>query len=97
MHPPFMFTDHKVDPDFHTPKQRVKRTRPARLDLSPAPGWPPVPLVVPTALPSSPTGVPFAPGFRLQVVPPPRATWRDWFGRFLIRVGQRMILQNRPG
>ncbi len=97
MHPPFTFTDHKVGPDIYHDKPHVRRTRPMRLDLSPTPGWPPVPLVAPKEAPSSPTGTPFAPGFRLQVVPPARASLRDVVGRFLIRTGQRMILRNRPG
>ncbi len=97
MHPPFIFTDHRIGPDTFTPKPHVKRTRPTRLDLSPATGWPPVPLVLPSEVPTAPSGQPFRPGFKLYVVPPPRATWRDIVGRFLIRIGQRMILQNRPG
>ncbi len=96
MHPPFVFTDHKIGPTLEHPKPHVRRTKPARLDLSPNAGWPPVPLVVPSDVPSAPTGAPFAPGFRLQVVPPARTTWRDVVGRFLIRTGQRMILSNRP-
>lgn len=97
MHPPFIFTDHKIGPDSYIPKTHVKRTRPERLHLSPAPGWPPVPLIAPQSHPSAPSGNPFAAGFKLQVVPPPRTGWREIVGRFLIRVGQRMILQNRPG
>jgi hypothetical protein len=61
-------------------------------------GWPPVPLVAPApTLPLSPTGQVIVTGLRLQVVPEPRNALRDYVGRWLIRMGQRMILTNRPG
>lgn len=97
MHPPFIFTDHRVGPSAHRGRTHVRRGKPDRLDLSPAAtGWPPVPLVSqdPAALPSG--VVPLRAAF-VQIVPPPRATIRDRLGRFLIRLGQRMILQGRPG
>lgn len=103
MHPPFFPVDHKVGPDIrHFDERKPRRNRPQGLVLSPATtGWPPVPL-----LPSMmwdghtvalPSGVTLHPNVRLTVVPLPRNTLRDHIGRWLIRVGQRMILQNRPG
>lgn len=98
MHPPFLFTDHKVGPDIYTPKPKARRGSPARLDLTPAPGWPPVPLIAPQSiLPLGPSGRPFMTGVHLAIVPPPRDTLRDMIGRWLIRTGQRMILTNGPG
>jgi len=98
MHPPFVFTDHKVGPNICQPRPHKRRRGPTRLDLSPSTGWPPVPLVAPQGpLPLAPTGVPLITGFHLRVVPPPRDTWRDVVGRWLIRTGQRMILTNGPG
>ena len=96
MHPPFVFTDHKVSPSTHPARPHVRRTRPARLDLAPAPGWPPVPLVAPP-VPLAPAGVPLIRGGHLRVVPPPRNGWRDVLGRWMIRTGQRMILTRGPG
>lgn len=94
MHPPFIHTDHKIGPNIHSSKPKVRRTQPARLDLRPmAPGWPPMPLVEPSALAKLAAERP--PVF--YVVPTPRRVWRDILGRFLIRVGQRMILTNGPG
>ena len=90
MHPPFVFTDHKVGPDVYNPKPHMRRNLPTRLNLSPAVGWPPVPLVAPIDRP------PLL-GPQLRLVPPPRDTLRDIVGRWLIRTGQRMILRNRPG
>lgn len=85
MHPPFYIPDHPVGHD-HT---LVRRTTPQRLDLRPCrTDWPPMPLVQDPAPPVRP---------RLVVVPTPRPTLRDALGRFLIRLGQRMILNNRPG
>ena len=102
MHPPFYTVDHKIGQDirhFGDGKKLIRRSAPARLDLTPvATGWPPVPLLphdpTPVHLPS---GVTLAPRLHLQVVPPPEPTWRIVVGRLLIRIGQRMILQNRPG
>lgn len=103
MHPPFIFTDHKIGPDHlypgDTPKP-VKRSKPETLILRPmAEGWPPVPLVVPQHLlvQNAPSGHPLERQFQLRVVPDPRKTWRDTVGRWLIRLGQRMILENTPG
>lgn len=98
MHPPFVFTDHKVGPDILTSRPHQRRTRPTRLDLSPTVGWPPIPLIVPPGpLPCTPTGAPLIAGLHLRVVPPPKDTWRDVIGRWMIRTGQRMILTNGPG
>lgn len=93
MHPPFIFTDHKVSPDIFAPsdhKQQVKRSLPERLALRPVTSaWPPLPVVPEPPVPYS--------ALRLQIVPPPRGTLRDAIGRWLIRTGQRMILKNRLG
>lgn len=98
MHPPFVFTDHKVGPSFHVPGPKVRRSKPTRLDITPSVGWPPVPLIAPPGpLPLGPSGVAIVKGHYLRVVPPPRDTWRDFLGRWLIRTGQRMILTNGPG
>jgi hypothetical protein len=97
MHPPFFAVDHKIGPDIHhigAYRPAVKRGRPMRLDLTPvAVGWPPAPLV------ATFEGTSRAPDLRthLRIVPPPQHTWRDWLGRLLIRIGQRLILQNRLG
>lgn len=99
MHPPFIFTNHKVGPDIFDPKPKVRRNRPERQRVAHAAnGWPTAPAVPPQAGgPLAPSGHPIAPGFQMQVVPPPQGNWRDTFGRWLIRTGQRMILENRPG
>ena len=101
MHPPFIFTNHKVGPNPHhiSDVKHIRRGVPQRLDLRPVTtGWPPVPLIAPApTLPLAPSGQPLLRGVRLQVVPPPRNNLRDIIGRWLIRAGQRMILQNRPG
>lgn len=103
MHPPFYTVDHKIGPDIHhhdDDKPVVRRSAPARLDLTPATtGWPPVPL---QATPPADTGAVQLPSGRaafvrsqLRIVPPPQRTLRSAIGRFLIRAGQRMILENR--
>ncbi len=101
MHPPFFVVDHKIGPDtdHHSDhKPIVRRTRPERLSLDvSASGWPPVPLQMPA--PGQPPALPsgsrvFAPA-HLQVVPPPERRIRQVIGRLLIRMGQRMILENR--
>ena len=98
MHPPFVFTDHRVGPFHHQPTPKVRRSQPEVLRLTPAgPGWPAVPLVAGTAPAQLPSGHAVQQPVFLQVVPPARNTLRDAFGRFLIRTGQRMILSNRPG
>ena len=102
MHPPFIFTDHKVGPDIHHARQGrkiMRRHQPEQLRFNPAAaGWPPAPLVAPqTTLPLAPSGHSFVLGVRIQVVPAPRKTLRDQIGRWLIHIGQRMIFENRPG
>lgn len=105
MHPPFFTVDHKIGPDIHheSDSRPVKRRGSAkRLRLSPATaGWPPAPLVAPWLFTDDevtlPTGAPALSRPQLRVVPPPRRTLRDAVGRWLIRMGQRMILQNRLG
>lgn len=100
MHPPFFHVDHKIGPDIHhagDDRPVVRRGVPARLILQPAtPGWPPVPFL-PQDDGQLPTGAQAMPRPHLQLVPPPQATWRIILGRWLIRTGQRLILQNRPG
>ena len=102
MHPPFIFTDHKVDPHIHhhqNGRKTVRRHAPEALKLHPATvGWPPVPLVMPNEpMPLSPSGRTFVTGVTIQVVPPPRSNLRDYIGRWLIHIGQRMILRSRLG
>ena len=94
MHPPFIFTDHRIGPDPVAPKPKVRRTQPARLDLRPAaPGWPPMPLLEPSALAKMAAERPPV----IYAVPAPRRIWRDILGRFLIRMGQRLIVKNASG
>ncbi|WP_108814478.1 hypothetical protein [Loktanella sp. Alg231-35] len=103
MHPPFFTVDHKIGPDIHhycDEKPIVRRASPTRLDLTPATtGWPPVPLLVTPSADAGSVQLPrgAAPFLRpqLRVVPPPQRTLRNTIGRFLIRAGQRMILENR--
>ena len=105
MHPPFFTVDHKIGPDIHhhSDNRPVKRRGAAkRLRISPATvGWPPAPLVAPWLIEDGqielPSGAPALGKPQLRIVPPPRRTFRDMLGRWLIRVGQRLILQNRLG
>jgi len=101
MHPPFTFPNHPVGPTRTSPmpeKRVVRRSKPEALRLIPAaPSVPPVPLVVPTDNYPAPAENAVQPKDRLQVVPIPRNTLRDRVGRFLIRIRQRMILDNHPG
>lgn len=105
MHPPFYTVDHKIGPDIHHhngSRPIVRRGLPERLPLRPsATGWPPVPLAFGTFMDNGalhlPSGAMLPPQAILQVVPPPRRTWRDTIGRLLIRAGQRMIMENRVG
>lgn len=101
MHPPFFVVDHKIGPDIYHHEASRRRGKPKSLNLSyVATGWPPVPLVHEATL----TGyVPLPSGAKillrpmLQVVPPPQRNLRHIVGRWLIRLGQRMILENRLG
>jgi hypothetical protein len=104
MHPPFFHVDHKIGPDIHTHgevKYIPKRTQPTRLSLSHVGtvGWPPVPLFVHPISDVSAIRVPSGQFVHaqpvLQIVPPPQRTFRDIIGRFLIRAGQRLILEGR--
>ncbi len=103
MHPPFYTVDHKIGPDIHhhgDSKPVIRRSLPERLVLRPgATGWPPVPLSPGAFLDNGalqlPSGATLWPQAVLQVVPPPQPTWRHVVGRWLIRVGQRMIMENR--
>lgn len=101
MHPPFTFPNHPVGPTRLSPtpeRHVVRRSKPEALRLTPAaPGMPPIPLVVPSDPHPAPADETVQPKDRLQVVPIPRNTLRDRIGRFLIRMGQRMILDNTPG
>ena len=99
MHPPFIFTDHKVGPDTFRGRPKVRRSLPQRLILRPmTDGWPPLPVVFEPGPPEvSPSGQPVLTPVYLTIVPPPRSGIRDTVGRWLIRLGQRMILQNHPG
>lgn len=103
MHPRFYTVDHKIGPDIHhhgTSKPVTRRSLPERLALRPsAVGWPPVPLspgaFIDNGALQLPSGATLPSQAILRVVPPPQRTWRDTVGRFLIRIGQRMILENR--
>ena len=105
MHPPFFIPDTRVSSDiFHhvDTKPRIRRgERPVALRILPVGLWPPLhPALcdrIDDSAPALPTGraAPNRPA--LHVVPLPRRGLREAFGRFLIRTGQRMILQNRPG
>lgn len=105
MHPPFYLPDTRVAHDIahhHDCKPLTRRgTLPQILRILPMPGWPPVHpslrdhidptvIVVPSGRPAPSRPV-------LHVVPEPRNALRVIMGRFLIRLGQRMILENRPG
>jgi hypothetical protein len=103
MHPPFFTVDHKIGPDIHhhgDDRPVVRRASPTRLVLTPATtGWPPVPLLAPSSVGAGavqlPTGSNAFVRPQLRIVPPPQPTLRSIIGRFLIRAGQRMILENR--
>lgn len=101
MHPPFIFPNHPVGPTNVSPTPErtvVRRSKPEALRLTPASaGFPPMPLVVPQDDRPAPKAEAIRPRDKLSVVPVPRNALRDRIGRFLIRVGQRMILQDRPG
>ncbi len=105
MHPPFYTPDTFVSRDIvagFEPKPTIRRGhRPRVLQFLPAPGWPPIhPYLVDLveqAPPPLPSGQQAVKRPVLHVVPEPRNTLRDAIGRFLIRLGQRMILENRPG
>lgn len=105
MHPPFYIPDTRVSHDVlhhHDCKPVIRRGfQPQFLRILPTPGWPPVhPLLKDHIDPdviSTPSGKAVPTHTVLQVVPEPRNTMRDAFGRFLIRIGQRIILENRPG
>ncbi len=103
MHPPFFTVDRKIGLDiYHYGDERsvTRRNRLAPLRLTPAAtGWPPVPLRA--GPPEDAQAVQYPSGKavwdvpKLQVVPLPQRRWRDIIRRFLIRAGQRMILENR--
>lgn len=103
MHPPFYVVDHKVGPDNHYAhdyRPARRRGAPTRLELRPsAAGWPPIPLVPGAFADNSalqlPIGATLPPQTTLFVVPPPQRKLRNVIGRFLIRAGQRMIMENR--
>jgi len=101
MHPPFHVVDHKIGPDIHhsgDTKPVVRRGAPARLRLRAAVnGWPPIPVPTP-ALDGQhplPSGRLPHPAPVLQIAPPARTGLRDFIGRWMIRTGQRMIMQGR--
>ncbi|SFS20305.1 hypothetical protein SAMN05444714_2574 [Yoonia litorea] len=95
MHPPFFHVDHKVDPPIRPAGADgiLRRSHPAVLDLRVQSHlFAPVPMSAPE-LPEKvfadpPTSI------QLRVVPAPRPTLRDRFGRLLIRLGQRIIFEN---
>lgn len=88
MHPPFFI------PDVHVSDHPIthRRSKPERLDLRlPTSGWPPLP-VLPVTQKRRPVPKPEPKKPQLVVVPPPQPRLRDLIGRFLIRTGQRIIL-----
>lgn len=105
MHPPFYIPDTRVSQDIthHYDSKPVIRRGAAKtiLRFIPAPGWPPIcPHLVDLVeddRPNLPSGKSVHARPFLQVVPAPRNHVRDAVGRFLIRMGQRLILENRPG
>ncbi|MFQ1701485.1 hypothetical protein ACJ5NV_12920 [Loktanella agnita] len=101
MHPPFFHVDHRIGPDIHhdsDSKPVKRRGLPERLRLTPATiGWPPLALQAAITDAAQPSGAPVQLRPTLQVVPPPSRSLRDTLGRWLIRAGQRMLLQNRLG
>ena len=105
MHPPFYLPDTRVSVDVtqHYECKPVRRRghQPAILRLLPFGTWPPVhPGLldhIDDPVPSLPTGRAAPNRPVLHVVPLPRRGLRVVIGRFLIRTGQRMILENRPG
>ena len=65
MHPPFFVVDHKVGPRAahpHEDRPHVRRTRPERLQLTPAPPAPRDVASGPAAEPAPPHEAPSAPG-----------------------------------
>ena len=105
MHPPFYIPDTRVADDVahhHDFKRTIKRRGAGTvLRILPMPGWPPVsPYLadfIDEPMPPLPSGRRVHTHPVLHVVPEPRNGLRDALGRFLIRAGQRMILENRPG
>lgn len=105
MHPPFYIPDTRVSYDVshhHDSKPVIRRgMQPQVLRFLPLPGWPPIhPLLKDRIDPdviAVPSGKAVPDRTVLRVVPEPRNGLRDTFGRFLIRVGQRILLENRPG
>ena len=91
MHPPFFPVDHRATaPETHRGPVK-RRGAPTTLDLSPTPAnWPPVPLVAP------PPPTTLDPGRIVWLSPPVHTGPRARFGRFLIRLGQRMLAPPRP-
>lgn len=81
MHPPFIFTDHRVAVPSDPPRGRIRRGRPTRLDLTPVvPHWPPV---LPVRDAGAVTLTRADPALRHQL--------QARIGRFLIRIGHRML------
>lgn len=105
MHPPFFIPDTRVSLDIAhhiESKPRIRRgATGTSLQFLPFGTWPPLhPLLldqVDDTVPALPTGRPAPDRPVLHVVPLPRPGLREALGRFLIRTGQRMIVQNRPG
>lgn len=101
MHPPFFTIDHRTV--VHTPspvshRVGLRRTTPVVLPvtLSHVVENPFIPTyLVADVLPDAPVE---SKPVRLTIVPSPtHSSLRDVIGRWLIRLGQRMILENHPG
>lgn len=101
MHPPFFPVDHRSV--VHTPhpvshRTGLRRTTPVVLpiSLSHLVENPVIPIYLAEDI--KPGDIPDQRPIRLQAVPlPTHNSLRDVIGRWLIRVGQRMILENHPG
>ena len=90
MHPPFHFVDHRADAAPLHPAPVPRRAAPAVLDISPASAhWPAVPRVAPPPVAIDPERI-------VWLSPPVHTGPRARLGRFLIRLGQRMLAPPRP-
>lgn len=102
MHPPFYIPDPLVRHDIVANDcKSPRRGAPQRLHIAPAPGWPPVVLNIPLLRDMESVQMPsgrlvYEPPV-LQIVQPQKSGLQLAIGRFLIRMGQRMIMERRLG
>lgn len=101
MHPPFFHTDHRSvvhTPHFVSHHNGLRRTTPVALPMSVSHlvDNPHIPVYLAQDVPAVSAQTPRP--VILQAVPPPtHNSLRDVFGRWLIRMGQRIIFENHPG